>query len=184
LKQSSQAAARRYARALLEVALAKGEAPRLLGELRQLAGWLTEQPELARALLRSRLPSERRQKLVSALFAGRGSELLSRLLALLAERDGLALLPELAEAFARAYNDHAGVLTADAVSALPLDEAQTGTLRAALKSATGSEVELRARVDPAVLGGLVVTLAGRTYDGSVRAQLQQLRERLVRGAGA
>jgi F-type H+-transporting ATPase subunit delta len=184
VKHSSPAAARRYARALLDVAAAKGQAERLRLELRELADLLSVEPQLSRALLHPGLGVERRQRLVRALFAERGSELLNRLLDLLAERDRLALLPELADAYARAYNEHAGVLTAEALSALPLDEAQTGTLRAALKSATGREVELRARVDPALLGGVVVTLAGRTYDGSVRAQLQQLRARLVRGAGA
>ena len=178
-----QAAARRYARALFEVAQAKGQVQPLRDELHALAKLLADQPELSRALLHSRLGAERRQRLVRALFSGRGSELLSRLLALLAERDRLSLLPELAEAYARAVNEHAGVLSAEAVSAAPLDDAQSGTLRSALKTATGREVELRARVDPALLGGLVVTVGGRTYDGSVRAQLALLRERLVRGAG-
>jgi F-type H+-transporting ATPase subunit delta len=182
--KQSPVAARRYARALHDVALPKGEAPRLLTELRELVQLIEGNPELKQTLLHPGLGAERRQRLVRALFASRGSELLGRLLTLLAERDRLALLPELAEAFARAANEHAGVLMAEAVSAQPLDEAQLGTLRAALKNATGREVELRARVDPALLGGLVVTLLGRTYDGSVRAQLGLLRERLVRGAGA
>jgi F-type H+-transporting ATPase subunit delta len=184
MKQSSQAAARRYARALHEVAQAKGEAPRLRGELAQLVALLEGHPELRQALLRPGLGADRRQKLVSALFSARASELLLRLLTLLAERDRLGLLPDLAAAFDRIANEHAGVLMAEAVSAAPLEEAQAGTLAAALKSATGRDVQLRARVDPALLGGVVVTVDGRTYDGSVRAQLQQLRERLVRGTGA
>jgi F-type H+-transporting ATPase subunit delta len=184
VKQSPQAAARRYARALFEVAHAKGQAKPLRDELQALAKLLAEQPELSRALLHAGLGAERRQRLVKALFATRGSELLNRLLELLAERDRLSLLPELAEAYARAFNEQAGVLSAEAVSAAPLDEAQSGTLRSALKTATGRDVELRERVDPSLLGGLVVSLGGRTYDGSVRAQLALLRERLVRGAGS
>jgi F-type H+-transporting ATPase subunit delta len=184
VKQSPVAAARRYARALHDVALQKGEVQPLRAELQQLVQLIEGNPELNKTLLHPGLGAERRQRLVKALFAGRGSELLGRLLTLLAERDRMALLPELAEAFVRVANEHAGVLMAEAVAAQPLDEAQLGSLRAALKNATGREVELRARVDPALLGGLVVTLAGRTYDGSVRAQLGLLRERLVRGAGA
>lgn len=184
MKQSPQAAARCYARALLEVALAKGDTARLKDELRQASELVAANGELASALNHPGLGVERRQRLVKAVFGGRGSELLNRLLALLAEKDRMALLPEVADAFERAWNEHQGVLTAEAVSARVLDETERGTLKAALENATGRAVEIKTRVDPAVVGGLVVTLGGRTYDGSIRAQLGLLRERLVRGAGA
>ncbi len=184
MKQSPQAAARRYARALLEVALGKGDAARLKDELRQASELVAANGELSAALNHPGLGVERRQRLVKAVFGGRGSELLNRLLALLAEKDRMALLPEVADAFERAWNQHQGVLTAEAVSAQALDETERGTLRAALESATGRAVEIKTRVDPALVGGVVVTLLGKTYDGSIRAQLGLLRERLVRGAGA
>lgn len=182
MKQSPQAAARRYARALLEVALAGGNPGQLRTELQQASELLGSSAELMRALTHPALGAERRQRLVHALFGGRGSELLNRLLGVLAEKDRIVLLPTVAAAFARVWNEHQGVVSADAVSALPLDEAQLGALGAALRQATGGAVELRARVDPGVLGGLVVTMGGRTYDGSVRAQLAQLRVRLVQEA--
>lgn len=184
MKQSPQAAARRYARALLEVALSKGDAARLKDELRQASELVVSNGELSAALNHPGLGVERRQRLVKAVFGGRGSELLNRLLALLAEKDRMALLPEVADAFERAWNEHQGVLTAEAVSAQALDETERGMLKAALQSATGRAVEIKTRIDPAVVGGLVVTLGGRTYDGSIRAQLGLLRERLVRGVGA
>lgn len=182
--KKSPRAARRFARALLDVALAKDDPARLRDELRQASEMLAGQKELYQALVHPGLGVERRQRLVKAVFGGRGSELLNRLLALLAEKDRVALLPEVADAFARAWNEHEGVLTAEAVSAQPLDETETGRLRAALQAATGRAVEIKGRVEPAVLGGMVVTLGGRTYDGSIRAQLGLLRERLVRGVGA
>jgi len=69
-----------------------------------------------------------------------------------------------------------------AVSAVPLAEAQRAALAQALGSAVGRNVELEARVDPAVLGGVRVTVGGRTYDGTVRSRLAALRERLVSGS--
>jgi F-type H+-transporting ATPase subunit delta len=181
MKQSPQAAARRYARALLEVALAKGDPARLLRELQETAALLETNGELRRALTHPGLGAERRQKLVKAVFES-GSELLQRLLALLAEKDRIALLPHVSQAFSHALNHHRGVVEAEAASAVALDEAQRTALAAGLQKATGREVELKTRVDAAVLGGLVVTMGGRTYDGSVRAQLQLLRQRLVGGA--
>jgi F-type H+-transporting ATPase subunit delta len=180
MKQSPQAAARRYARALLEVAVAKGDPDGLRRELEQTAALIQSNDELRRALTQAGLGSERRRRVVKAVFAS-GSELLQRLLGLLAERGAIALVPQLAAAYDRQWNEHRGRVQAEAASAMPLDEAQREALAAALTRATGREVDLKTRVDAAVLGGLVVTMGGRTYDGSVRTQLQQLRQRLVRG---
>ncbi len=182
MKHSPQAAARRYARALLEVALAKGDPARLREELEQSAAVLEGNSELRQALTHPGLGGERRQRLVKAIF-GSGSELLQRLAGLLAEKSALALLPYVARAYSRSWNEHRGVLEAEAASAVALDDAQKQALAAALQQATGQKIELQTRVDGAVLGGLVVTMGGRTYDGSVRSQLQQLRQRLV-GGGA
>jgi F-type H+-transporting ATPase subunit delta len=181
MRQSPQAAARRYARALLDIAQGKPDAAKLKDELRDAARLVASNAELARALNHPGLGLERRQRLLRAVFAGHGSDLMQRLLMLLAEKDRLALLPEVAVAYARAWNEQHGVLLAQAVSAQALDEREQSQLKAALESATGRTVEVEAHVDAALVGGLVVTLGGRTYDGSVRAQLGMLRERLVGG---
>jgi F-type H+-transporting ATPase subunit delta len=64
-----------------------------------------------------------------------------------------------------------------------LDEAQTRAVAEALRKATGKDVELQTRTDPALLGGILVKMAGRTYDGTVRGRLRALRQRLVGQAG-
>src|SRR5262245_27799177 len=161
MKQSSQAAARRYARALLEVA-AQGDAGRLREELEQCAALVDGNAELRRAITHPSLGAERRRKLVGSVFAS-GSPLLQRLLALLAERGELQRLPPLAQAFRQAWNASRGVIEAEAAVAVELDDAQRRALAAALQGATGQEIELRTRVDPKVQGGMVVTMGGRTY---------------------
>src|SRR5262249_17439573 len=106
-----------------------------------------------------------------------------RLLDLLADRDGLALVPAIAEAFAEVWNERRGVTSAEAVSAVALLRAQQEALTAALARAAGHDVELRTRIDPKILGGLVVHMGGKTYDGSVRGRLAALRESLLGRAG-
>jgi F-type H+-transporting ATPase subunit delta len=76
------------------------------------------------------------------------------------------------------------VLAAEAVSAVPLDEAQTRAVTEALRAAAGREIDLRARVDPRLLGGMLVEMEGRTYDGSVRARLVALRRAMAGTGGA
>jgi F-type H+-transporting ATPase subunit delta len=112
--------------------------------------------------------------------AARLSPLAVKLLELLGARDRLALLGDVAEAYAALANAAHGVVAAEVVSATPLAEEQKKAIAGAL-AAAGAEVELLAHVDPALVGGLVVRTGGRTYDGSVRARLQALRQRLAAG---
>ena len=106
------------------------------------------------------------------------SVLLRRLVELLASRDRVALLPDVAEAYADIANAARGVVSAEAVSAVALPEAQARALAAALGGPAGP-AELRRRVDPELIGGLLVRVGGKTYDGTVRTRLAALRRRLA-----
>lgn len=183
MKPALESAARRYARALLDVALEKGDPAQLREELRAVEGLLRDNRDLELALTHPALGAERRRGLVRAVLAGRGvSALLERLLDLLAERARLALLPGIAAAYEAAFNAERGVVAALAVTAQPLDAAQREALTQALRQASGRDVELTTSVDPTTLGGVLVRMGGKTYDGTVRRQLARLRERLVLGA--
>jgi F-type H+-transporting ATPase subunit delta len=172
--------ARRYARALLDVAVEKGVAEPLRAELQEMAEVIGAHKDLAALLANPAVSVERKKKLVGAV-AGRAkaSDLLTRLLTLMGERDRLDLLPMIAAAYAKLWNAHRGVVAAEAVSATPLDEPQTRAVAKALGAATGRQVDLSARVDPRLLGGMLVKMEGRTYDGSVRARLTALKRTLA-----
>jgi len=136
--------------------------------------------DLAALLAHPAVPAERKRKLVSAVAArAKASDLLTRLLTMMGERDRLDLLPMVAAAYAKLWNAHRGVVAAEAVSAMPLDETQTRAVTRALGAATGRAVDLSSRVDPRLLGGMLVKMEGRTYDGSVRARLRALRRTLA-----
>jgi F-type H+-transporting ATPase subunit delta len=182
MKPAAAGSARRYARALLDVALAQGDPAALREDLRRGAALLSAERELSGVLAHPGVPADRRRAIAKAVFAGRSSPLMERLVDLLAERGRVALLPEIESAFAEAWNAHRGVVAAEATSAVALDPAQVQALGGALRTVSGREVELRQRVDPAVLGGVVVRMGERTYDGTVRAQLAGLRQRLLHGA--
>lgn len=171
---------RRYARALLDVALEKGEAEALRAELAAMVAVIAAHEDLSALLAHPAVSAERKRKLVSAVAGrARASELLTRLLTMMGERDRLDLLPMVEAAYAKLWNAHRGVVAAEAVSATPLDETQTRAVARALGVATGREVDLSARVDPRLLGGMLVKMEGRTYDGSVRARLLALRRTLA-----
>jgi len=179
MKGGTEAVARRYARAALDVAQAKGDTT-LRTELDELAAVLASSPELRNVLSHPALPAEKKTAVIGALWGGRRpSDLLLRLVSLLAQRERIELLPLIARQYARLWNAQRGIVEAEAVSAAALEETEARGVTAAVASALGKQVELRRRVDPGLMGGLLLRVEGRVYDGSVRAQLRALRERLA-----
>jgi F-type H+-transporting ATPase subunit delta len=179
--------ARRYAHALLDVSLAQpkdGAPEKVREDLETLADVLQQHRELGGILQNPAVGVEAKKKIATGLTAKtKATTIVRRLLDLLADRDRLFLVPQIAEAFAEVWNAHRGVTAAETISAVELPPVQTAALAAALGTVAGGEVELRSHVDPRVLGGLVVRMAGKTYDGSVRGRLSALRETLLGRAG-
>jgi F-type H+-transporting ATPase subunit delta len=184
VRDASRGQARQYARALLVLAEEQGgdESLRIRDELRELAA-LTGRHRALRAALGARgVTLAARGRALSAIAEGAGaSPLLSRLLGVLATRDHLRLLPALAEIYAEQVNASRGIVPVETTGAADLTAEQRKALVEVLRATTGSEVELAATVDPGVLGGLRVKMGGRTYDGTVRAQLAALRRSLATG---
>lgn len=179
MKARDRGTARRYARALLDVALERGEDAAVAQGLREAATTLEGHPELLKVLSHPAVSSERKRALVAAVWKKGGSEPLQRLLELLATRERLELLPEISRAYTVLWNAHRGVVTAEVVSAVALDAGQSQRLAAALGRLTGRTVELVPQLDPSLLGGLLVRMEGRIYDASVRGRLRALRRHLM-----
>lgn len=184
MKETARSQARQYARALFEVAESQGadESVRLRDELRTFVQSIENSDELQRALEHPAVtPAARAGVLKTLAETAQASPLVGRVLALLAERGHMALLSTVSDDYGALVNAARGVVTARAVGAVEVSAAQTEALVRALGEATGRDVELTARVDPKVLGGLQVTVAGRTYDGTVRGHLAALKRRLASG---
>jgi F-type H+-transporting ATPase subunit delta len=180
LKSASRVVARRYGRALLDVVMAEpqGEGPAAVrSALESSRSLLEENAELRRALTHPGVPAAARKKVVDAVWA-RAPEAVKRLIHLLVERDRVPILPAITEAYVEAWNESRDVLAAEGVSAVELDAQQKQALGEALKKAAGKSVELKTRADASVLGGLRVTIGGRTLDGTVATQLHALRRKL------
>jgi F-type H+-transporting ATPase subunit delta len=178
LKSRTTAVAGRYARALLEVVLPKGDPAAVKRDLDVLAAAVEESLELRHFLAHPAVPAEKKKAAVRALATGLTPHV-QRLVDLLVDRQRTEILADVARQFTRAWNAHRGVVEGEVVSAQPLGDDQRGDIQAAVEKATGRKVDLTAVVDPALVGGVLLRMEGRVYDGSVRARLRALRERLA-----
>jgi F-type H+-transporting ATPase subunit delta len=102
-------------------------------------------------------------------------------LSLLLERDRLTYLSAIVSCYRRLLDEAKGRVEAKVVGASWLDTAMVERLREVLHGISGKEVVLHQETDPRLIGGVVVELGGKIYDGSVRTQLEKMKERITRG---
>jgi F-type H+-transporting ATPase subunit delta len=102
-----------------------------------------------------------------------------RLTALLLERRRLSSVPEIFEQFQTLLLQEKGIVVADVTTAVPLDEVGEKMIQKQLSELVGKEVDVRAQVDPAIIGGMVARIGDNLIDGSVSNQLRRLHERLT-----
>ena len=178
---TSRASATRYARALFDVGLAEQQdLAQIDRELSDLAALLRDNDGLQRALSHPAIPASRKRAVLEQLLAlSPVHPILSRVLLLLADRDRLVLLPELAEAYRSRLMDHQQIVRARVTTAVALPSDRVAALQHGLVAATGRQVQLQVDVDPAILGGAVARIGSTVYDGSITTQLEKLKQRLV-----
>jgi F-type H+-transporting ATPase subunit delta len=181
---TARGAALRYARALFDVAQKEADIQQVGRELSEFTSIVSAHDVLTKALSNPAIPVQRKRAVMEQLLARAGSvtPTLAKLLLLLADRDRLALLPDLARAYDARLMEHAKVVRAELTSAVPLSADRVDALRQGLQHVTGRQVQLETRVDPAIIGGAVARIGSTVYDGSVTTQLQKVQERLTAAA--
>jgi F-type H+-transporting ATPase subunit delta len=124
------------------------------------------------------VPAERKQALLRELLPG-VSQGVQRFLTILAHRDRLDLVPEIATVFERLLNEHRGIVVAQVTTAVPIDDREKALIASRLQRRLGKTITIEARVDPSILGGVVAQIGDNVIDGSVRGRLERLRRALT-----
>ena len=178
---TGRGAAIRYARALFNVAQEEADIHQVGRDVGEFAQFVASNEMLARVLANPAIPVQKKRALVQELTsrAGTLSPIVVKLLALLAERDRLALLPEIVRSYENRLMDHAQVIRAEVVTATALPPDRLTALQQGLAGATGREVQLEHRVDPSIVGGAIARVGSTVYDGSVTTQLEKLKQQLT-----
>lgn len=168
--------ARRYAEALLDIAIRENAVDAYRASLDRLAAAFGR--DTVRALRDPRLGYERRRTAVDAATHDE-PRAVRAVLDLLLQRDRIAIVPEVARAYADLVDARAGIVKARITTSVELDAAQRDDLLRRLESASGKKVRATFAVDPAILGGAKVQLGDRLIDTSLRTQLNALARQLA-----
>jgi len=175
--------AERYAAALFDLADERHALDAVAADLREIRAMLQSSGDLVR-LMRSPVVSRNEQgKAVAALAERAGlSDLTRDFLGVVARNRRLFAVPAMIEAYLRRLAERRGEVTAEVTVAQPLNEARQAALIEQLRRAIGARVTVDIRIDPDLLGGMIVKVGSRLVDASVRSRLARLRL-AMRGVG-
>ncbi len=173
--------ARRYAEAAFQVAV-DGDSVDAWNDALARAAEAFAEPRVAEVLTNPTLPRQDRRHVLERVLVQPLPEQVLNLVGLLMQRRRIELLPLVSSEFQRLVDRRGGVSSATVTSATELTGDERRELTDRLVQLTGGPVRLATAVDPALIGGIVVRLGDRQFDGSVRGRLERLRSRLVSGA--
>jgi F-type H+-transporting ATPase subunit delta len=174
------ALSRRYARALLEVAVEENSVDQVADRLQALASAFEQSAELRAVLSSPSYDREVRLKVLQALLAGGTVPTsLENTLRILNDRSKLEAIPGIARAYIELADVRAGRVRGVVTSAQPLSPDLLAQLTQQLAGLSGKQVVVETRVDPDLIGGVSAQVGSMLYDGSLRTQLEQLRQELV-----
>ena len=180
MAKSDSAVARRYAGALFNTAEAQGQIAQAASGLEEVASTLAESKELVAVVNHPFLGRDKKRQILRSLFQSRVTPLVTNFLDLVVEKERANFLPQMQTEFARLVDESNHEADGEVVSAIPLTPAQRTALVAGLHAKFGVKVRLTEKVDPEILGGLVLKVGDKLLDGSVNSRLQRLNEQLKR----
>jgi F-type H+-transporting ATPase subunit delta len=170
-----------YARSLLQAALEHGKLDELREQLGQFADALNQNRELAVFFFSPYFSTAEKRQALDTLLDG-ADELFINFLALLIENHRMPVIFRIRDEYERLWDEENRTLPVEITSAIALDDATTESLGKTIGERAGRKVTLAARVDPDILGGIIIRVGNSILDASIRNRLEQLRRHVAQGA--
>ncbi len=176
------AVARRYAKALLLLGKDDGNVEQYREELAAVAGLMAENPALETTVSNPLYELGDRRNVLESVLAKLGlSKMVHTFLILLFEKGRIGFLKDVNEFYQVFSDEYKGVARASIVAAAELSDDAAEKIREALAKRTGKQIELDVSQDPALIGGIITRIGDLVLDGSIKTQLETMRESLKRG---
>lgn len=174
--QTSSVVSERYANALIELAEESKKLEKIEKDLQDLQAMIQSSDDLAQTI---RSPLNKEQSLLNAMFAiadkAKLQDVTKSFLGVLVQNGRLPALPKIIETFNTMLAKRRGAISVDVQVAQDMSAKQKKDLESALSKALGKDVAVNARVEPSILGGIVVTVGSYMIDDSVRRKLERLK---------
>ncbi len=173
---------KRYAKALLSLGQEDGNYVAYGKDLQEFGRFCAANEEFIRVVANQIFSVEERKRVLDAILAKSDfSDLVKNFLMLLLDKNRIGGIQEIAAYYSKLTDEISNITRARIATARPLKKEARGKLGAALAGLTGKEVKIEVNEDPSLIGGVVVKIGDLVLDGSVKAQLEGLKESLKRG---
>ncbi len=174
--------AKRYARALLEIGKEDGNMEQYGRELASVASLLADSEELEQVLANPAIAFEDRSRLLNTFLDKLGlSPIVNNFFRLLMDRGRISAARDISAVYSRLVDEEKGITRAEVVSAAPLAENEVERLKEVLAKLAGSEVVVEIKEDSSLIGGVRAKIGDLVLDGSIKTQLETLKDSLRRG---
>lgn len=171
--------AKRYARAIIDLAVEASQVELVGQELNDFAAMWSGSPELRNVYANPEIaPAARKAVLVEVTQTAGLSPLARNSILYLADRHRLAALPDIARAYSELAERRTGSVRAEVTSAAPLSEAYYAQLQRTLEQVTGQRVTIEKKTDATLIAGVVTRVGDKVFDGSIRTRLTELKDSL------
>lgn len=171
-----QRAAYRYAKSLLGLAVEQNLLEDAYADMKRIASTCSESRDFVVFLRSPVVKADKKIAVINAVFGGTLSKLSSGFIAIIAQHRRENILAEIAESFVLQYREYNKISLAEVITAYKLDEAQRERIIAAIRKNEGHEVHISEKTDPSIIGGIIVRVGDRQYDGSILRKLRLLRK--------
>lgn len=173
-----QQVARKYGGALFAAAKRRNALTDGAQQMRVLAEMLAKDRTLLDFLEAPQIPDDKKLSLVKTVFEPRLDKLFMEFLLVLIEKHRISYLPEILEQFDHLVKADAGIIQVTVITAIPLQPAEEQKLQTVLAAKTKSKIELIRKLQPEIIGGMILLMGGEIIDGSVGHGLSLIREQL------
>lgn len=167
-------AAKRYAKGLLQVGIQTNETDSLLADMQMIGEAMKSTPMLHKTLISPVVKDKVKVSVLKEIFSTKISDTTIRLIDILADKKRLGLLQDVTKSFIELYNQHAGILEINILTAYELDQRQIDKIVGAISATTGKKIKHSIKIDKSLMGGVAIKYGDTVIDGSVRNRLEQL----------
>jgi len=167
-----------YSRALFDLATEENLTESVLSDLTAITEILKANSEFIALLDSPAVPSEERISMVDDAFQG-ASYITLNFIKLLTEMRQMSVFFKCADGFCKMYDDANGIIRAEIITAVEINESQCDSICAKITAATGKKVIPSKKVDPSILGGVILRYQGMQLDGSIASRLDGIKKQLA-----